>query len=252
VAAAAGQKEPVVIDPKNVYSKARRGFQPLVRKLAAAGVTPNMLTMAGILLNLGAAALIVMGYLFWAGIVLIVASICDLLDGSVARYAGKTSRFGAFFDSTMDRISEGVVLAALVVYYYRQEDLPLLVTVLVFLLASFLVSYTRARAEALGLDCRIGIMSRAERLVLLITGLILARWYVLTVVLYAMAVLTAFTVAQRVIYVYRKTRSETAPPSGDSSPPAADAEAVAAGDPPPPPSDAGHQAIADPPPPPGA
>lgn len=197
-----------MIDPKHIYSGARRGFQPLVKRLAAMGVTPNMLTMTGIVLNLGAAALIVMGYLFWAGIVLIVASICDLLDGSVARYSGKVSRFGAFFDSTMDRVSEGVTLAALAVYYYRRQDLALLVAVLVFMIASFLVSYTRARAEALGLECRIGIMSRAERLVLLITGLILARWYVLTVVIYAVAALTAFTVGQRIVYVYRRTRAE--------------------------------------------
>jgi CDP-diacylglycerol---glycerol-3-phosphate 3-phosphatidyltransferase len=204
-----------VIDPKSFYSSVRRAFLPLVDRLVRLGVTPNMLTMAGILLNLGAAALIVMGYLFWAGIVLIVASICDLLDGSVARRSNNVSSFGAFFDSTMDRISEGATLGALAFFYMRIEYTAQVVATLVFLVASFLVSYTRARAEALDLDCRIGIMSRAERLVILITGLILNRWHVLDVVIFAVAALTAFTVGQRVIYVYRTVRAadRQAPPA---------------------------------------
>jgi CDP-diacylglycerol--glycerol-3-phosphate 3-phosphatidyltransferase len=204
-----------VIDPKSFYSTIRRGFLPLVDRLVRMGVTPNMLTMAGITLNLGAAALIVMGYLFWAGIVLIVASICDLLDGSVARRSGNVSAFGAFFDSTTDRISEGATLCALAFFYVRIDYTPQLVATLVFLVASFLVSYTRARAEALDLDCRVGIMSRAERLVILITGLILNRWHVLDVVIFALAALTAFTVGQRVVHVYRAVRA-----TGRAAPPA--------------------------------
>jgi CDP-diacylglycerol---glycerol-3-phosphate 3-phosphatidyltransferase len=204
-----------VIDPKSFYSKVRRAFLPLVDRLVRMGVTPNMLTMGGILLNLGAAALIVMGNLFWAGIVLIVASICDLLDGSVARRSNNVSSFGAFFDSTMDRISEGATLGALAFYYMRIDYTAQVVAALVFLVASFLVSYTRARAEALDLDCRIGIMSRAERLVILITGLILNRWHVLDVAIFAVAALTAFTVGQRVIHVYRTVRAadRQAPPA---------------------------------------
>jgi CDP-diacylglycerol--glycerol-3-phosphate 3-phosphatidyltransferase len=200
-----------VIDPKSFYSNVRRAFLPLVDRLVRMGVTPNMLTMAGILLNLGAAALIVMGFFFWAGIVLIVASICDLLDGSVARRSNNVSSFGAFFDSTMDRISEGATLGALAFYYMRVDYTAQVVATLVFLVASFLVSYTRARAEALDLDCRIGIMSRAERLVILITGLILNRWHVLDVVIFAVAALTAFTVGQRIIHVYRGVRAADRP-----------------------------------------
>jgi CDP-diacylglycerol--glycerol-3-phosphate 3-phosphatidyltransferase len=204
-----------VIDPKSFYSNVRRAFLPLVDRLVRMGVTPNMLTMAGIVLNLGAAALIVMGYFFWAGIVLIVASLCDLLDGSVARRSNNVSAFGAFFDSTMDRISEGATLGALAFYYMRVDYTAQVVATLVFLAASFLVSYTRARAEALDLDCRVGIMSRAERLVILITGLILNRWHVLDVVIFAVAALTAFTVGQRVIHVYRTVRAaeRSAPPA---------------------------------------
>lgn len=197
-----------MIDPKSLYSTVRRGFEPLVDRLIRMGVSANMLTSAGILLNLGAAALIVMGYLLWAGVVLIVASLCDLLDGSVARRSNSVSPFGAFFDSTMDRISEGATLAALVVFYVRVEYLPQLVATLVFLVASLLVSYTRARAEALDLDCRVGLMSRAERLVVLIVGLIFNRWHVLDVAIFALAALTAYTVAERVVHVYRVTRAE--------------------------------------------
>jgi len=196
-----------VIDPKSFYSTFRRGFYPLVDRLIRMGVTANMLTMTGIVLNLGAAALIVMSHLFWAGIVLIVASICDMLDGTLARRGGGESSFGAFFDSTMDRIAEGATLCALAVFYVRVDYMAQLVATLVFLVASFLVSYTRARAEALDLECRVGIMSRVERLVLLITGLILNQWHVLDVLVFALAALTAFTVGQRVVHVYRTMRA---------------------------------------------
>ena len=196
-----------MIDPKSIYSTVRKGFDPLVDRLIRMGVTANMLTTVGILLSLGAAALIVLGYLFWAGIVLIIGAVCDLLDGSVARRSESVTSFGAFFDSTMDRIAEGAVLGALAIFYVRIDYMPQLVATLVFLVASLLVSYTRARAEALDLDCRVGIMSRAERLVVLITGLILNRWHVLDVVIFALAALTLYTVGERVIHVYREMRA---------------------------------------------
>jgi len=207
-----------LIDPKSLYSTVRRGFDPLVDRLVRMGVSANMLTSAGILLNLGAAALIVMGYLFWAGIVLIVASLCDLLDGSVARRSNSVSSYGAFFDSTMDRISEGATLGALAVFYVRVDYFPQLVATLVFLVASLLVSYTRARAEALDLDCRVGLMSRAERLVILIVGLILNRWHVLDVAIFGLAALTAYTVGERVVHVYRTVRAERASATTSSDP----------------------------------
>jgi CDP-diacylglycerol--glycerol-3-phosphate 3-phosphatidyltransferase len=193
-----------VKDPKNFYSAFRRGFQPVVGSMAKAGLTPNMVTAAGIGLNLAATPLIVLGHFWWAAAIFVAASICDLLDGSLARFSGTESAFGAFLDSTMDRVSEGVTLIALGVYYARMDRLPELVAVFVFLMASYLVSYERARAEALGLDCKVGLMSRPERIVVLTAGFIFAQWYVLSVAVYVLAVLTTFTVLQRILHVRRQ------------------------------------------------
>jgi len=200
-----------VIDPKNFYSSVRQSFQPITRGLAGRGVTPNMLTMTGITLNLVAAALIVLGCFYWAAGVFVVASLCDLLDGAVARYAGKESAFGAFLDSTTDRISEGITLAALGLYFARVQGYGELAAIFVFLIASFLVSYTRARAEALGLQCKVGLMSRPERIIVLTVGFVFHRWYVLSIVLYALAVLTSHTVLQRVLHVRRQLRKVELP-----------------------------------------
>ena len=193
-----------MIDPKNVYSAFRRGFQPVVGALARWGVTPNMVTGAGIGLNLAATPFIALGHFWWSAVIFVAASICDMLDGSLARLTGKESAFGAFLDSTMDRVSEGVTLIALGVYYERTHHLPELIAVFIFLMASYLVSYERARAEALGLDCKVGLMSRPERIIVLTTGFVLARWYVLSVAVYLLAVLTTFTVLQRILHVRRQ------------------------------------------------
>ncbi len=201
-------------DPKHFYSAVRRAFGPITRGLAGGGITPNMLTVTGIVLNLIAGALIVLGYLYWAAGVFIVASFCDMLDGSVARWAGKESAFGAFLDSTVDRIAEGITLTALGLYFYRSGHPYELTAVFVFLVSSFLVSYTRARAEALGLECTVGLMSRPERIIALSAGLILHRWHVLSVVVFAVAFLTSFTVLQRILYVRRHLRR---PPEAPSS-----------------------------------
>lgn len=197
-----------MIDPKNFYSAFRRGFQPVVGSLAKWGVTPNMVTAAGIGLNLAATPFIALGHFWWAAVIFVAASLCDLLDGSLARFSGKESAFGAFLDSTMDRVSEGVTLIALGVYYARTDHLPELVAVFIFLMASYLVSYERARAEALGLDCKVGLMSRPERIVVLTTGFVFARWYVLSVAVYLLAVLTTFTVLQRILHVRRQLRRD--------------------------------------------
>jgi CDP-diacylglycerol--glycerol-3-phosphate 3-phosphatidyltransferase len=172
--------------------------------MAKAGLTPNMVTAAGIGLNLAATPLIALGHFWWAAVIFVAASICDLLDGSLARFSGTESAFGAFLDSTTDRVSEGVTLTALGVYYARTDRLPELVAVFVFLMASYLVSYERSRAEALGIDCKVGLMSRPERIVVLTTGFVFARWYVLSVAVYLLAVLTTFTVLQRILHVRRQ------------------------------------------------
>lgn len=183
----------------------RARLEPLVSALAARRITPNQVTLAALLLSLLAALGIAAGWPRAAALVLIVASLGDLVDGMLARQTGQSSAFGAFFDSTLDRIAEGAVLAALA-YRFALADRPLLVAAVVLaLLGSLLVSYTRARAEALGVACKVGFMSRAERLVLLIGGLLLGLPGLAVVVL---AVLSLYTVCERVEHVRTALRGD--------------------------------------------
>jgi CDP-diacylglycerol--glycerol-3-phosphate 3-phosphatidyltransferase len=185
----------------------RARLEPVVSALAARRITPNQVTLAALLLSLVAALAIAAGWPRAGALVLIVASLGDLVDGMLARQTGQGSAFGAFFDSTLDRIGEGAVLAALA-YRFALADQPLLVaTVVLALLGSLLVSYTRARAEALGVACKVGFMSRAERLVLLIGGLLLGLPGLAVV---ALAVLSLYTVCERVEHV-RAALSGAAP-----------------------------------------
>ena len=168
-------------------------------------ISPNQVTITGTVLNLAAAALVVATslahHLVWAGIVFLIAGCFDMLDGALARLAQKVTPFGAFLDSTLDRVSEGVIFAAIgyvLAIDGRSIDVALVVLAL---LGSILVSYTRARAEALGVECKVGLMSRPERVVLIAIGLF---FNVLPYVIYIMLALTAFTVIQRVVHTYRQ------------------------------------------------
>ena len=181
---------------------ARRLFAPVAAWLVGGPVTPNGLTVAGLLLNVGTVPLIVSGHFVWASLVFLLASVCDMLDGAVARLARQVTPFGAFLDSTSDRVAEGITLGALGVYYARADQFWVVGAIFVALVASFLVSYTRARAEALGLECKVGLMSRPERIFILMTGFLLSHWHVLlTVAVYVLAVLTSYTVGQRILHV---------------------------------------------------
>lgn len=176
----------------------RARLAPVVECLAMRQVTPNQVTLAALGLSLLAALCIGAGWLRLGALVLIVAGLGDLVDGMLARATEQASPFGAFFDSTLDRISEGAVLAA-VAYRFASDGRPLLVALVVLaLLGSLLVSYARARAEALGIDCKVGLMSRAERMVLLIAGLLLG---LLGPAIVLMAALTLYTVGQRMQHV---------------------------------------------------
>jgi CDP-diacylglycerol--glycerol-3-phosphate 3-phosphatidyltransferase len=179
----------------------RKGFTPFISTLHRLGVTPNQITVVGTLLNAGVAVLIISDHLIWAGVVVLVAGICDMLDGSLARMANLSTPFGAFFDSTLDRISEGMVLAAICYVFAQQGHSVDAALATLALLGSLMVSYTRARAESLGLECKVGIMSRPERIILVAIGLF---FNVLPYVIYIMLALTAFTVIQRVVHTYRE------------------------------------------------
>jgi CDP-diacylglycerol--glycerol-3-phosphate 3-phosphatidyltransferase len=183
----------------------RRGFSPLLTVLERLGVTPNHITIVAFLINVGAAVLVVVGHYYWAASVFIGASLLDLVDGSLARRTGKSTPFGSFLDSTLDRLSEGVIFAAIayrLALDHRNVDVALVVLAL---LGSVTVSYTRARAESLGVECKVGLASRFERIVLICVGLYLD---VLPYVIYVMLALTMLTVIQRVVHTYRQLASK--------------------------------------------
>lgn len=178
----------------------RARLQPWVDRLAARRVTPNQVTVAALGVSLLAALCIAGGSLRLGALVLLLAAVGDLLDGMLARQSGQATPFGAFFDSTLDRIGEGAILAALA-YQFAVTGQPAGVAVTVLaLLGSLLVSYTRARAEALGVDCKVGLMSRAERVALLVVGLLLG---LPGLAVLALAVLSLYTVGERVLHVRR-------------------------------------------------
>ena len=173
-------------------------------------VTPNQLTALGFSLNIVAAVLLFKEIYVLAGIVFLVGSIIDILDGALARLRGQATVFGAFIDSTTDRVSEGFVLGAAALVLAREGTTWGVAAIFVALVASFLVSYTRARAEALGLDGKAGLMGRGERVVLLAVVILLSPFGALPWGIALLAILTTFTVGQRIMSVHRQLVSAEA------------------------------------------
>jgi CDP-diacylglycerol--glycerol-3-phosphate 3-phosphatidyltransferase len=182
-------------------------------RLIESRLTPNAISLTGLALNLAAAVLVVERLFFLAGIAFIVGSVMDTLDGRYSRMSGKGTLFGAFLDSTLDRIEEGVVLTAVAWYFADTGDAVAAAACVAAVLGSLMVSYTRARAEALGVECKIGIATRPVRVVVLSIGLVFAKGAgifdieLLAPAIYAMAALTALTVGQRVWHVRREIRA---------------------------------------------
>lgn len=179
-------------------------------RLIESRLTPNAISMTGLALNLAAAVLVLERHFVLGAIAFIVGSVMDTLDGRYSRMSGKGTPFGAFLDSTLDRIEEGVVLAAVCWHFAERGDAIPAAGSLLVVLGSLMVSYTRARAEALGVECKVGIATRPVRVVLLSAGLLFADgelisdFDVLPIAIYAMLALTAFTVGQRVLHVRNK------------------------------------------------
>ena len=161
------------------------------------------------MLNVVAAVLVTQRYFFLAGVAFIVGSVMDMLDGRYSRMSGKGTPFGAFLDSTLDRIEEGVVLAAVAAYFAERGDELAVTAVVAAVLFSLMVSYTRARAEALGVECKVGIADRPVRVVILSAGLVFAKgaslgdFELLEPAVYTLAVLTIITTFQRIFHVRR-------------------------------------------------
>ena len=182
----------------------------LVRnRLIESRLTPNAISLTGLALNLLAAALVWEGLMFLGGVAFIVGSIMDTLDGRYSRMSGKGTPFGAFLDSTLDRVEEGIVLTAVAGYFASHGDRAAAAAVVVAVLASLMVSYTRARAEALGVECKVGIATRPVRVVILSIGLVFAKgaslgdFGLLRPAVYVLAALSVVTVAQRIWHVRR-------------------------------------------------
>lgn len=179
--------------------------RPVAGALAKIGVSPNMVTMAG-LVGAGISAWLISEGILWAGgVVMLFAGILDLFDGALARSTGQASPFGALLDSVVDRVSEIVALLGLLIYYARGGSLEGTVLVYLAVGGSVMVSYLRARSEGLGIDCKVGIMTRPERVAALGFGLIVGYWapVVMLVVLGAIAGLTILTTAQRLFHTGR-------------------------------------------------
>jgi CDP-diacylglycerol--glycerol-3-phosphate 3-phosphatidyltransferase len=173
-------------------------------RLIASRLTPNQISMAGFTLNVVAAVLVWQHEFFIGGVVFIIGSICDTLDGGYSRMSGKGTPFGAFLDSTLDRIVEGIVLTAVATTFTEQGDKLAVAAVVVAVMSSLVVSYTRARAEALGVECKVGIADRLVRVVILSAGLVFADLGLLEPSVYVLAALSTVTVVQRILHVKRQ------------------------------------------------
>ncbi|MDQ2968461.1 MAG: CDP-alcohol phosphatidyltransferase family protein [Actinomycetota bacterium] len=201
-----------------VLQRVKQGYTTGARTLASRSivglartrVTPNALTTAGVSLCLAAAVLVYFEdrnkfFFYWLGaFVFVVGSILDILDGALARAGGKTTPFGSFLDSTTDRVGEGAMLGAIALVFARHGNEVALGATIAAIAGSFLVSYTRAKAEALGLRGDVGFGSRAERVVAITAGLVLAPWGLLQWAIYLLTATAWLTVLQRILHVRRQ------------------------------------------------
>ncbi len=179
----------------------------IVRLITHFKINPNILTFTGVLISFWAAFEFGYGNFFRGGLVVIAAGLFDMLDGQVARVSGTESRFGAFYDSVIDRYSDVIILQGLMVHYARQQMLEYVVLVGVVFMGAVLTSYTRARAESLIPSCKVGFMERPERIVLLIIGGLANR---MEAVLWILAVLGNWTVINRIYYTWKELPKQRA------------------------------------------
>ncbi|GIK43462.1 MAG: CDP-diacylglycerol--inositol 3-phosphatidyltransferase [Chloroflexota bacterium] len=180
-------------------------YEPPARLFSSLGVSPNVITMVGFFLMVGIAVVLAQGYLFWGGILIIIVGLFDAMDGTLARMVGRTSRFGAFLDSTLDRYSEAVIFLGLFIYLSGQNQRLELILIYATIVGSLMVSYARARAEGIGIPLKDGLFTRFERVFLLVVGLLFNQ---LVIVLWILAVFSNFTALQRMYLVWRITGGE--------------------------------------------
>src|SRR5438876_8313961 len=204
---------------RRIQQRARHLVALLIRPLARLGVTPNTLTVIGLLISILTAVVIAQGYLVAGGLLVLFAGFFDMFDGAMARVLNTATTFGAFFDSTLDRYSESIILFGMLVYALQRPDLHdifwpfahehlwMLAVICIAVVGSLMVSYTKARAEGLGLECKTGLLARPERVVILAIGLLTGA------VIWALVLLAIFsnvTAIERIVHIWRATRQPEA------------------------------------------
>jgi phosphatidylinositol phosphate synthase len=211
-----------VSDTTSRRGAGRLGEEAWLRnRLIESRLTPNTISLTGFVLNLAAAGLVVGRLFVLAGVAFIVGSVMDTLDGRYSRMSGKGTQFGAFLDSTLDRLEEGIVLTAVGAYFAARHNQAAVAAVVAAVLFSLMVSYTRARAEALGVACKVGLATRPVRVVIISVGLVFARgaslghFYLLAPAVYVLAGLSVLTTIQRIAHV--RTELTKVPATAEAS-----------------------------------
>lgn len=183
---------------------------PVARFMERVGLTPNAVTLIGLLIAVGGAWLIAVGQWHIGGAVALFGGVFDMFDGALARMTGRASKFGALLDSVVDRVSEAVTLFGILAFYLLSDNDIGAALVYAAIIGSIMVSYMRARSEGLGIDCKVGVMTRPERVAAIGIGLIAAHWLpvVMPIVLGVIAALTAVTAVHRLIHTSREISSQ--------------------------------------------
>jgi CDP-diacylglycerol--glycerol-3-phosphate 3-phosphatidyltransferase len=190
---------------ENVRKHSRKFLEPVARFISGTGVSPNVVTVTGFLLMVIAAFVLARGHLFLGGILITAFGLFDGIDGLLARMMRRTSRFGAFLDSTLDRFSEAVIFLGIFIYFIGQNQQVELILIYFTVVGSLMVSYARARAEGIGVPLKDGLFTRFERIFLLVVGLLFNQ---VSIVLWLLAILTNLTAVQRMYLVWRITGGE--------------------------------------------
>ncbi len=199
--------------PKNIQNIYYKLINPIVNFLIKNSIHPNSLTTFGLIFSIISAVLLAKGYFSWAGLSIIIAGTCDVMDGMVARATGRGSKFGALFDSSIDRYSEVFMFFGACFFFVKNDMYITSIAVFICISGSLMVSYIRAKSESLGLQCKVGIMQRAERIVYLALGALLGNiTFVepsypvsLIIVIWFIAIFSNFTAIQRLYHVWKET-----------------------------------------------
>ena len=192
---------------QKIQDRYRSLLWPAIKFIAQSGISPNSLTLAGLIITSMASAALILQQPRIGGILILIGGMCDSIDGSLARSSGKESRFGALLDSTVDRFSEFVMFFGIIAYFMRMQDYTSAVVAFVALCGSIMVSYSRARAEGLGFEAELGFMQRAERIVLLGAGA-LFHPILFKLSIWLVAIFANFTAWQRIAHAYRQDETE--------------------------------------------